>query len=99
MPEYLLTKKAVEDLSQTWDYTFETWNEKQADKYYGILIQSFKELSENPELGKHYDEIDIGILGYRANNHIIFYKIIGTLKIEVIRILHGRMDLDSRIKE
>ena len=99
MPEYFLTKKAVEDLSQIWDYTFETWNEKQADKYYGILIHTCKELSENPELGKHYDEIATGILGYRANNHIIFYKIVGELKIEVIRVLHGRMDLDSRIKE
>ena len=38
MAEYKLTNKAVEDLSKIWDYTFEIWSEKQADKYYGELI-------------------------------------------------------------
>jgi toxin ParE1/3/4 len=38
MAEYKLTKKAVEDLSKIWDYTFEIWSEKEADKYYGELI-------------------------------------------------------------
>lgn len=52
MAEYKLTNKAVEDLSKIWDYTFEVWSEKQADKYYGGLISNFEEIAENPELGK-----------------------------------------------
>ena len=38
MAEYKLTNKAVEDLSKIWDFTFEVWSKKQADKYYEYLI-------------------------------------------------------------
>ena len=38
MPRYFLTKKAVDDLSEIWEYTYDTWSEKQADKYYGLSL-------------------------------------------------------------
>lgn len=53
MAEYKLTNKAVEDLSEIWDYTFEVWSEKQADKYYYGLISNCQEIAENPDLGKN----------------------------------------------
>jgi toxin ParE1/3/4 len=52
MAEFKLTNKAVEDLSKIWDYTFETWSEKQADKYYGELIFDCQGIAENQSLGK-----------------------------------------------
>src|SRR5205085_11442620 len=99
MAKYFLTNKDVEDLSKIWDYTYEAWSEDQADKYYELLIDSCKEISENPKIGKNYDEIDKNILGYRTNHHIIFYRVIALNEIEVLRILHGRMDLKNRIQE
>lgn len=33
MAKYNLTKKAVEDLTKIWNYTFDTWSENQADAY------------------------------------------------------------------
>ena len=33
MAKYSLTRKAVEDLSKIWNYTFDTWSENQADTY------------------------------------------------------------------
>ena len=51
MSEYKLTNKAVADLSKIWEYTFEIWSEKQADKYYDELISNCKEIAENPGLG------------------------------------------------
>ncbi len=44
MAEFKLTNKAVEDLAKIWDYTFEVWSEKQADKYYESLISNCKKL-------------------------------------------------------
>ena len=99
MAKYFLTNKAVEDLSKIWDYTYEAWSEDQADKYYELLIDSCKEISENPKIGKNYDEIDKNMLGYRTNHHIILYRVIAPNEIEVLRILHGRMDLKNRIQE
>ena len=99
MAKYFLTNKAVEDLSKIWDYTYEVWSENQADNYYEFLIGSCKEISESPEIGKNYDEIANEILGFRVNKHIIFYRVTKPSEIEVLRILHGRMDLKNRIEE
>ncbi|MGP1993549.1 type II toxin-antitoxin system RelE/ParE family toxin [Zobellia laminariae] len=99
MAEYKLTNKAVEDLSKIWDYTFEVWSEKQADKYYGGLISNFEEIAENPELGKNYEGISKQLLGLKANRHIIFYRALNEDYVEITRILHERMDLKKRIAE
>jgi toxin ParE1/3/4 len=99
MAEYKLTKKAVEDLSKIWDYTFEVWSEKQADRYYDGLISNCQEIAENPELGKNYDGISRQLLGMKANRHIIFYRTLNENYVEITRILHERMDLKKRITE
>ena len=99
MAKYILTNKAVEDLSKIWEYTYEVWSESQADKYYELLTSSFQEIMQNPRLGKNYDEIDSTILGLCVGKHIIFYRMAQSNNIEIIRILHQRMDLKNRIDE
>ncbi len=99
MAEYKLTNKAVEDLSKIWDYTFEVWSEKQADKYYYELISNCQEIAENPDLGKNYEGISNQLRGMKANRHIIFYRNINENYVEITRILHERMDLKKRITE
>jgi len=100
MAKYHLTNKAVEDLSNIWEYTVDTWSERQADDYYNMLIASFQKTTENPRLfGLKYEEIAEGLHGYRANKHIIFYRILADGDILVIRILHQRMDLKRRMLE
>ncbi|HEX8314196.1 MAG TPA: type II toxin-antitoxin system RelE/ParE family toxin [Flavisolibacter sp.] len=99
MAKYLLTSKAVDDLSTIWEYTFEAWSESQADKYYELLTSSFQEIVQNPELGKNYDDIDKGIFGLRVGRHIVFYRIAQSTDIEILRILHQRMDLKNKIGE
>lgn len=98
MAKYHLTNKAVEDLSDIWEYTVDTWSERQADDYYNMLIASFQKITENPQLfGLKYEEIAEGLHGYRANKHIIFYRILADEDILIIRILHQRMDLKHRV--
>jgi len=99
MAKYELTNKAVEDLSKIWDYTFEVWSEKQADKYYEMLISSCQEIADNQNLGKNYDGITQNLLGIKTNRHIIFYRTITENYVEITRILHERMDLRKRIIE
>jgi len=96
MAKYYLTNKAVDDLTEIWNYTFDEWSEKQADKYYGLLLNSCQEIAENPNFGKKYDNVSDKLLGFKSNKHILFYKIISNIEIEIIRILHNRMDLKSK---
>jgi len=99
MPNYKLTNKAVADLSKIWEYTFEVWSEKQADKYYDGLISNCEEIAKNPNLGKNYKGISKHLLGIKSNRHIIFYRTLNKDYVEITRILHERMDLKKRITE
>ncbi len=99
MTQFKLTNKAVEDLSKIWDYTFEVWSERQADKYYESLISNCKEIAENPDLGKIYEGITQGLFGLKTNRHIIFYRTLNDDYVEITRFLHERMDLKNRITE
>jgi len=99
MAKYHFTNKAVEDLTDIWNYTFDVWSEIQADLYYKILINSCLEIAKDPKLGKNYEEITKNLFGYRINKHVIFYRIISSEEIEVVRILHGSMDLKNRVSE
>jgi len=96
MAKYYLTNKAVDDLATIWDYTYDEWSESQADKYYLLLLNSCQEIAENPSLGKKYDNVTEKLLGFKSNQHIIFYQIISNKEVEIIRILHIRMDLKSK---
>ena len=98
MASYILSNKAVEDLSTIWNYSFEAWSEKQADKYYYMLLDFCQDLVDGKILGKHYPEIDLELFGCRAVQPIVFYKKTNN-RIEIIRILHSRMDLKNRIQE
>jgi toxin ParE1/3/4 len=99
MAEFKLTNKAVDDLSQIWNYTFDTWSENQADKYYEMLISACVEIAANPTRGKGYEGISESLLGMKSNRHIIFYRILNGSLIEITRILHESMDLKMRIEE
>ncbi len=99
MAKYQLSVKAVEDLSGIWDYTYETWSEARADKYYRMLLDACEQLAHKPEKGKKYDEVYPDILGYKAGEHIIFYQAVSATGIEVVRILHSRMDIKTRMSE
>ncbi|SHI71309.1 type II toxin-antitoxin system RelE/ParE family toxin [Aquimarina spongiae] len=99
MAKFKLTYKAVEDLSKIWDYTFKVWSEKQADKYYEMLISNCQEIANNPDLGKNYNGITNNLFGTKANRHIIFYRTVNENYIEITRILHERMDLKKRMLE
>ncbi|MBB4802408.1 toxin ParE1/3/4 [Flavobacterium nitrogenifigens] len=96
MAKYHLTNKAVEDLADIWNYTFDEWSENQSDKYYLLLLDSCQEVAENPNLGKKYNGVAEKLLGYKSNEHILFYQIISKEEIEIIRILYGRMDLKNK---
>jgi len=99
MAKYKLSQKAVEDLGEIWDFTFDAWSEKQADAYYEMLIENFQCIADNPDIGKKYAEIRTDLLGMKANRHIIFYRKVESTSVEVVRILHEQMDLKQRMSD
>lgn len=99
MAKVILRQKAIDDLSDIWDYTMYKWSENQADIYYSTIKFACKEIGTNLDIGKQYYGISANLFGFKSGKHIIFYHIISEDEIEVIRILHERMDLKNRLTE
>ena len=96
MAKVLYSKRAVEDLANIWNYTYDEWSARQADKYYMILIQACREIASDSKKGKPYEEVAEGIQGFLIYRHIILFKRLAAAEILVIRILYARMDLKSK---
>ena len=74
MADFILTNEAVNDISEIWKYTVQTWSERQADKYYFLILEACQELANGKVKGKRYAEIDDELFGHRVVQHILFYK-------------------------
>jgi toxin ParE1/3/4 len=58
-----------------------------------------REISKSSTIGRKYNKVENNLLGYRIGKHIIFYQIVSNNGIEVIGILHERMDLKNKLTE
>ncbi len=89
---YRLTPAADQDIVGIWQYTSETWGIVQANDYLDQIEHCLKSLVENPGLGKPRDEIRKGYRSFHCGHHLIFYRKNPKKLIEVVRLLHERMD-------
>lgn len=99
MAEIVYTNKAREDLQEIWNYTFDTWSEAQADKYYEEIIERCDELLYDFERGKDYSNLILHLKGVKCNRHIIFYRILTQEIVEIARILHEKMDIEKHFNK
>jgi len=99
MAKVIFRQEAIDDLNDIWIYTFKEWSEIKADNYYASIEFACLQIGQNPGIGKEYKEIYTNLLGLRTGNHIIFYQVISMEEVEIIRILHERMDLINRLNE
>jgi toxin ParE1/3/4 len=93
---FVITKKAVADLEEIWQYTVENWSEAQAERYYTLIFDEIDYICKNPSAGKSMVYIRKGYRASKVKSHLIFYRA-QTEVIEIIRILHERMDIDNRL--
>jgi toxin ParE1/3/4 len=96
MGKFFLRPKAVADLESIWDYTVDTWDAQQAERYLRMLNRAFTDLAENPSLGRSADFIRRGYRRHLAGRHVVFYRVIDT-GIDVVRVLHQKMDFDRHL--
>ena len=94
-----IKKKAQEDLENIWLFTIEKWSQEQADRYINLIFDEIAFLCKNPLIGNDISDVRKNYRFVKVKAHLIFYRFNKKhSKIEVIRILHERMDIDNRIK-
>lgn len=94
-----LTQKAKADLKEIARYTQKTWGHGQRNIYLQKIDIAFHDLSETPDIGRDCDYIRAGYKKYGVGKHFIFYRAIETHHIEIVRVLHGRMNIKKRLTE
>ncbi len=94
MGSFRLTQLAASDLRSIGRYTQATWGREQRDRYLAKLDRSFHMLAQEPQRGRACDVIRAGYFKYHVGRHLIFYRMAQD-GIDIIRILHDRMDIES----
>jgi toxin ParE1/3/4 len=95
---FVISKKAVADLNEIWLYTIENWSIEQADRYYNLIFDEINYIRKNINAGKSMEHVRKGYRASKVKSHLIFYRVLNST-IEVIRILHERMDIDNRLND
>lgn len=96
MLELRLSPKAVIDLEQIYEFTSQTWGINQSDKYQDELFTAMRLISKNPRIGSQYYFKEGNYRKMNINRHILFYKQ-NKKECLVVRILHERMDLKTKL--
>lgn len=92
MLDILRSPLALKDAQNIWLYSYEQWGEEQANRYLHGLNAAIMSLAENPRLGRDIGEARAGYYRYQYQRHLVVYRFSQT-SLEIMRILHQRMDI------
>ena len=98
MAEFILSERSKKDLRDIFEYTKRSWSEAQAVIYYNKLLDACEYLAKkNGTVGRTYDEIRSGLYGYHIVRHVVFYRILASNTIRIVRILYDQMDYPQHL--
>lgn len=98
MAEVHLSRRALLDLEEIWQYSVTTWGEHVASDYLQNMEDALNRLLQNPGLITTKPEVSDSLLFYRVNLHFLVCTTYRDA-IYVLTIKHGASDLPSRIGE
>lgn len=98
----MLSAAARGDLEQIWDYTVDRWDDEQAEKYVREIERAIERVVDNPGIGRVCDEVRPGYRKHEVGSHTSYYRIASgepadSAVIDIVRILHQRMDVDRHL--
>lgn len=95
--KYRISKQAINDLNDIWIYTFNKWSKEQADRYYNLILEEIEFVSDNFMTGKSAEQTRKNYRVSKIKSHLIFYRKQEENSIEIVRILHQRMDIKKQL--
>ena len=94
--EVALRPRARADIKEIARHTLRTWGRTQARRYVRGLDDAMKRLAEHPELGHRCPEVAPELRQQPSGEHLVFY-FVTTVAIDVVRVLHKRMDPERHV--
>ncbi|MCB2083978.1 MAG: type II toxin-antitoxin system RelE/ParE family toxin [Sphingomonadaceae bacterium] len=98
MPSYrvAISKRAVRDIDLISDQTIERWGKHQAKRYVAAIRSDIESLATSPNRFPRHEGRHLTLRRMRSAHHFVFYRVEGN-DVIVIRILHERMNFESRM--
>lgn len=94
---YRISRQAIEDLDKIWIYTFNKWTKEQADRYFDLIITEIEFLADNFMTGKSAEQTRKNYRVTKVKSHLIFFRKAENDIVEIVRILHQRMDIKRHL--
>ena len=98
MGTYSLTNAARADLKSVAVYTQRRWGKEQRRIHSKQFDDAFLLLANSPDAGLSCDHIKEGYKKFPTGSHTIFFRIISESEIQIVRILHKRMDVARQLR-
>ncbi len=95
---YVISRKAIANLEDIYRYTARTWSVAHADRYYKLIFDEVNHICRHPDGGRDMSHVRKAYRASKVKSHLIFYRVHNET-IEIIRILHERMDVKNRLKD
>jgi len=86
------------DLSEIWDYYAGRAGRHRADNIIREISDALRVIEDHPFAGRARDEVRSGLRSITARPYVIFYRMRDDVA-EIVRILHGKRDLDRLLTE
>jgi toxin ParE1/3/4 len=93
---YALSPRARSDIREIGRYTLERWGIDQAEVYVRMIGDAVASVADDPRRGRSCDDVRAGYFKFAVGSHVIFYRRVGA-DIDVVRVLHGRMDFGRHL--
>jgi len=94
---FRLSVAADADLRKIAEYTLQYWGRPQRDAYITELFGAFSRLAKTPQIATTADNVREGYRKFPQGSHVIFFRNSDSHSIEIIRVLHKRMDADAQL--
>ncbi len=98
MPELQITPSARADLVKIGQYTQTTWGVRQRNDYLGQFSRLFEQLLTGQIKGKNRRDIRENLLDHPCGQHMVFFRRDALNNVQIIRILHQRMDFNRHLE-
>lgn len=98
MKIFLLSPAARADLADIWRYTAQRWDQDQAERYTGEIINACRELADARRQGRAIDDVRKGYFKSAVGSHFLIYRLTSDGTFDIVRILHQRMDIPERLQ-
>jgi toxin ParE1/3/4 len=93
---YRLTPRAQRDFDEIWIYSKATWGGRRALAYLREIRATIALVAANPDLSPFDEDLPSGYRRRSTGSHFIFYRRQDDF-IEIVRVLHQNMDIDSHL--